>query len=69
MRTKYEELDSQEEPGKAQSTGGLNRLLGDHKAVNAVSKIGSKGQDAQHGRRRHEHPGMIVKRHSGKAGL
>lgn len=69
VRTKYEKLDSQEKPGKAQSVGGLNRLLSNYKAVYAVSKIGCKGQHTQHCRRRHEHPGMIVKRHVGEAGL
>lgn len=67
--TEYEELDGQEEPCEAQSVGGLNRLLSYHEAVNAVSEICSKGQNAQHCRWRHEHPGMIVKRHVGEAGL
>lgn len=69
VRTKYEKLDSQKEPCKAQSVGRLNRLLSYHEAVNAVNKICSKGQNAQHCRWRHEHPCMIVKRHVGEAGL
>lgn len=69
VRTKYEKLDSQEEPCKSQSIGRLNRLLSDYEAVDAVSEICSKGQNAQHCRWRHEHPGMIVKRHDGESGL
>jgi hypothetical protein len=69
IHTEDKKLDSQEEPGKAQSIGGLDCLLSDYKTVYAVSKICSKSQNAQHCRWWHEHPGMIVKRHDGEAGL
>lgn len=65
VQTEYEELNGQEEPGQAQCVGGLNRLLSNNKAIYAVSKVGSKGQKAQHCRGWHEHPGMLVKRHGG----
>lgn len=67
-RTEDEEFHSQEEPGKSQCIGGLNRLLSNNEAVYAVSEVCSKGQKAQHSRWWHEHPGMFVKRHGGVIG-
>ena len=68
-QTEYEEFNSQEKPGEAQCVGGLNCLLSNDKAVYAVGEVCSKGQNAQHRRWRHEHPGMLVKRHGGVIGL
>lgn len=63
--TECEDFNSQEEPSKSKSIGGLNGLLGDDQTVHAVSEVCCKSQDAQYGRRRHEHPGMVVKQHVG----
>jgi hypothetical protein len=63
--TESEDFDGQEKPGKSQSIGGLDGLLGDGQTVHAVSEVCCKGQDAQYGRWRHEHPGMVVKQHFG----
>jgi hypothetical protein len=61
--TKSEDFDSQKEPGKSQSIGGLDGLLSDGQTIDAVSEVCCEGQDAQYGRWRHEKPGMVVKQH------
>jgi hypothetical protein len=63
LLTKSEDFDSEEEPGKSQSIGGLDGLLGDDQTVHAVSKVCCEGQDAQYSRWWHEHPGMVVEQH------
>jgi hypothetical protein len=61
--TESEDFDSQEKPGKSQSIGGLDGLLGNDQTIYSVGEVCCKGQDAQYGRWRHEHPYMVVKQH------
>lgn len=69
VHTEDQEFNSQKEPGKTQSIGWLDCLLGDDQAIYAVSEVRCKGQNAQHCRWWHEHPGMVIERHDDKLEL